>query len=149
MGHLRGALLPYLRCPPNPGKSKQEARLGELEHLNLKINRAYLLKELFRNFWSYQKAGWAKRYLKKWFWWATHSRLAPMREFAWMLRRHEEDILNYFRIPLDNGIVEGLNNKAKLVIHRAYGFRTAKTYILNLYHCLGALPLPQTMHTFV
>jgi len=128
---------------------KQEARLGELEHLNLKINRAYLLKELFREFWSYQKAGWARRYLKKWFWWATHSRLAPMREFAWMLRRHEEDILNYFRIPLDNGIVEGLNNKAKLVIHRAYGFRTAKTYILNLYHCLGALPLPQTLHTFV
>ena len=52
-------------------------------------------------------------------------------------------------MPIDNGTVEGLNNKAKLVIHKAYGFRTAKTYIRNLYHCLADLPLPQTVHTFV
>ena len=64
-------------------------------------------------------------------------------------RRHEDDILNYFRMPIDNGTVEGVNNKAKLVIHKAYGFRTAKNYIRNLYHCLGNLSLPQTVHTFV
>ena len=50
-----------------------------------------------------------------------------------MLRRHERDILNYFRMPIDNGTAEGLNNKAKLIIHRAYGFRTAGNYIRNLY----------------
>lgn len=85
----------------------QAFRLGELEGLNLKINRAYLLKELFRYFWDYRRTGWAKRYLTKWFWWATHSRLAPMRDFAWMVRRHEDDILNYFKMPIDNGTVEG------------------------------------------
>jgi transposase len=73
----------------------QAFRLGELERLNLKINRAYLLKELFRHFWDYTYAGWAKKYLKRWFWWATHSRLAPIRDFAWLVRRHEHDILNY------------------------------------------------------
>ncbi len=127
----------------------QHQRLGELERLNLKINRAYLLKEFFAHFWSYRHAGWAKRYLKRWFWWATHARLPPLRDFAWMLRRHEDDILNYFRMPIDNGAVEGLNNKAKLIIHKAYGFRTAKNYIRNLYHCMADLPLPETMHTFV
>ena len=45
-----------------------------------------------------------------------------------------QDILNYFRMPIDNGTVEGLNNKAKLVIRKTYGFRTAKTYTRNLYH---------------
>lgn len=127
----------------------QALRLGELEHLNLKINRAYLLKEAFREFWSYRRAGWAKRFLDRWFWWATHARLPPLRDFAWMLRRHQDDILNYFRMPIDNGTVEGLNNKAKLVIHKAYGFRTAANYIRNLYHCLADLPMPQTAHTFV
>ena len=34
-----------------------------------------------------------------------------MRNFAWMVRRHEGDILNYFKMPIDNGTVEGLNNK--------------------------------------
>lgn len=39
--------------------------------------------------------------------------------------------------------------KAKLVIHKAYGFRTAANYIRNLYHCLGDLPPPKIVHTFV
>ena len=130
----------WLKNPWNLTEA-QHRRLGELEHLNLKINRAYLLKEGFAHFWSYRRAGWAKRYLKRWFWWATHSRLLPLRDFAWMLRRHEVDILNYFRMPIDNGTVEGLNNKAKLIIHHAYGCRTAKNYIRNLYHCMADLPL--------
>ena len=129
--------------------SKQQSRLGTLEKLNLKINRAYLLKEAFRQFWSYQRRGWAEKYLKKWFWWATHSRLQPMRYFAWLVRRHEENILSYFKLPIHNGTVEGLNNKAKVVSHRAYGFRSAKNYIRNLYHCMADLPMPKIVHTFV
>ena len=127
----------------------QRARLGYLEKLNLRCNRAYLLKETFREFWDYKTKGWAKRFLNKWFWWATHSRLAPMRDFAWMLRRHQDDILNYFKLRIDNGAVEGMNNKAKVVSHRCYGFRTASNYITALYHCLGNLPEPQLVHKFL
>jgi len=128
---------------------KQKSRLSALEQLNLKINRAYLLKEAFRNFWSYSKPGWAEKYLKKWFWWATHSRLKPMRNFAWLVRRHEENILSYFKMPIHNGSVEGLNNKAKVISRKAYGFRSAKNYILNLYHCMADLPQPKLVHTFM
>lgn len=127
----------------------QKFRLSKLEKLNLKINRAYLLKEAFRIFWSYSKPGWAEKYLKKWFWWATHSRLKPMRDFAWLVRRHENNILSYFKVPIHNGSVEGLNNKAKIISHKAYGFRSAKNYILNLYHCMADLPQPKLVHTFV
>ncbi|MHC4636578.1 MAG: transposase [Planctomycetota bacterium] len=87
---------------------KQKNRLGSLEKLNLKINRAYLLKESFRNLWSYKTVGWASRYFKKWFWWATHSRLKPIRDFAWMIRRHEENILSHFKLPIHNGTKENL-----------------------------------------
>lgn len=72
---------------------KQWPRLQELLNMNLKVVRAYLLKELFRNLWEYKSKAWAKKYLDRWFWWATHSRLKPMRDFAWMLRRHEDGIL--------------------------------------------------------
>lgn len=128
---------------------KQKARLSELEHLNLKINRAYLLKEAFREFWEYTRPGWAKRYLDKWFWWATHSRLKPMRDLVWMLRRHQDDLMNYFHMPIHNGAVEGLNNKAKVISHKAYGLGAPKNYNRNLYHCMADLPLPKTVHTFV
>ena len=145
---LKGTRYIWLKNPENL-TDKQRARLGYLERLNLRCNRAYLLKETFREFWEYKRKGWAKRFLKKWFWWATHSRLAPMRDFAWMLRRHEEDILNYFTERISNGAVEGMNNKAKVVSHRCYGFRTAKTYITALYHCLGNLPEPNLVHRFL
>jgi len=36
-----------------------------------------------------------------------------------MLRRHEEGILAYFDIRIDNGIVEAMNNNAKTISHRA------------------------------
>jgi len=138
----------WLKNPENL-TDKQRARLGHLEKLNLRCNRGYLLKESFRELWGYKRKGWAKRFLKKWFWWATHSRLKPMRDFAWMLRRHEQDILNYFETRIDNGAVEGMNNKAKVVSHRCYGFRTANHYIIALYHCLGRLPEPELVHKFL
>lgn len=128
--------------------ANQRTKLADLEQLNLKINRAYLLNEAFREFWGYTTVGWAKRYLEKWFWWATHSRLGPMRDFAWMLRRHQDNVLTYFRLPIDNGSVEGLNNKAKVIAHKAYGFRSAKNFIRNLYHSMADLPLPKIAHTF-
>lgn len=138
----------WLKNPENL-TDKQQARLGYLEKLNLKINRAYLLKEAFREFWNYRRKGWAKRFLNKWFWWATHSRLKPLRDFAWMLRDHQEGVLNYFKVRITNGIVEGMNNKAKAIARRCYGFRTETNYILALYHNLGKLPEPEYLHRFV
>ena len=53
-----------------------------------------------------------------------------------------DDILNYFRARITNGAVEGMNNKAKVVMRRAYGLRTAESCATNLYHCLASLPMP-------
>jgi transposase len=127
----------------------QKTKLSDLEKINLKVNRAYILKEAFRRFWDYSYPAWAKKYLDRWFWWATHSRLEPIRKFAWMIRRHQDDILNYFKVRIDNGAVEGLNNKAKSISHRAYGYRSAETFKLALYHSMSDLPMPQLTHKFV
>ena len=145
---LKGTRYIWLKNPWNL-TDKQKVKLSTLEKLNLKINRAYLLKENFQYVWEYKYPGWAKKFLKQWFWMATHSRLKPLRDFAWMVRRHEEGILNYFKVPISNGIVEGLNNKAKVISHRAYGFRTVETYKLALYHCMGKLPRPESSFKFL
>jgi len=138
----------WLKNPWNLTEN-QRVRLSDLEKLNLKINRAYILKEAFRKFWDYTYQAWAKKYLNQWFWWATHSRLEPIRDFAWMLRRHQDDILNYFKVRIDNGAVEALNNKAKSISHRAFGYRTPETFKLALYHGMGDLPMPKLTHKFV
>ena len=73
-----------------------------------------------------------------------------MKKIARSLRQHRELILNYFRAQklLSSGVVEGLNNKAKVTMRKAYGFRTFQTAEIALYHALGKLPEPPTTHTF-
>ena len=66
-----------------------------------------------------------------------------------MIRRHEDNILSYFMLSICNASVEGLNNKGKIISRRTYGFRSVKSHILNLYHCLADLPWPNLMHIFV
>ena len=46
-------------------------------------------------------------------------------------------------------IVEGFNNKLKLVTRKSYGFRTQEAYEFALYHNLGALPEKKFTHKFL
>ena len=46
------------------------------------------------------------------------------------------------------GIVEGLNNKAKLAMRKSYGFRTEEAIETALYHQLGRLYEPESTHKF-
>lgn len=147
-GILAGTRYIWLKNPWNL-TDRQKASLSFLETLNLKIHRAYLLKESFRDFWQSTSKEIARKFMEQWFTWAMESKIKPMQNFALLLKRHEENILTYFDMPISNGAVEGLNNKAKVISHRAYGFRSAKNYILNLYHCMGDLPMPASLHRFV
>jgi transposase len=78
------------------------------------------------------------------------SRIEPMKKIANTLRGHRELILNYFRAKkqFSSGVVEGLNNKAKLTMRKSYGFRTFHVTELALYHALGKLPEPETTYRF-
>ncbi|MFC4520201.1 transposase [Cupriavidus pinatubonensis] len=73
-----------------------------------------------------------------------------MKKFARTVRAHRELILNYFhaRKQFSSGVVEGLNNKAKVTMRKSYGFRTFRATEIALYHALGNLPEPQSTHTF-
>jgi transposase len=78
------------------------------------------------------------------------SRIDPLKKFARTVRNHRELLLNYFRArkEFSSGIVEGLNNKAKVTMRKAYGYRTFKMTELSLYHVLGKLPEPELGHKF-
>jgi transposase len=130
--------------------SKQRFRLRDLLRYNLKSVRAYLLKEAFQQLWDYNSPAWAGKFLDEWCRHVMRSRIEPMKKIARTLRRHRELILNYFHAQklLSSGVVEGLNNKAKVTMRRSYGFRTFRALELALYHTLGKLPEPESTHEF-
>jgi len=131
-------------------KTEQRFRLRDLLQCNLKTVRAYLLKEAFQQLWDYNSATWAGKFLDEWCRQVMRSRIEPMKKIARSLRDHRELILNYFRAQklLSSGVIEGLNNKAKVTMRKSYGFRTFRCLELALYHSLGKLPEPESTHDF-
>jgi transposase len=129
---------------------KQRVKLRDLLGYNLKSVRAYLLKECFQQFWDYDSPTWAGKFLDQWCMGVMRSRLDPLKKFARTVRNHRELLLNYFRArkAFSSGIIEGLNNKAKVTMRKAYGYRTFKMAELSLYHVLGKLPEPKLTHSF-
>jgi transposase len=129
---------------------QQRFRLRDLLRYNLQTVRAYLLKEDFQQFWDYESPSWAGKFLDEWCCQVMRSRIEPMKKIARTLRSHRALILNYFRArkQLSSGVVEGLNNKAKLTMRKSYGFRTFQVTEIALYHALGKLPEPGVTHRF-
>lgn len=129
---------------------KQRVKLRDLLRYNLKSVRAYLLKEYFQQFWDYDSPTWAGKFLDQWCIQVMRSRIDPLKKFVRTMRAHRELLLNYFRArkAFSSGIIEGLNNKAKVTMRKAYGFRTFKMAELSLYHVLGKLPEPKLAHSF-
>ena len=144
--HTRWCLL------KRPGNltTKQTGRLRDLLRLNLRTARAYILKEDFNHFWSYVSVTWAGKFIDRWCEMAKRSAIAPMKAKAKMLQSHRDLILNYFRAKKEysSSVVEGLNNKVKLVTRKAFGFREYDTIRIALFHTIGRLPEPQHAHTF-
>lgn len=128
----------------------QGLKLAELLRYNLRTVRSYLLKESLNLLWGFGSPKIADWFLKDWCSRTMHSRIKPMKKVAKTLRAHHRLILNWFRAGgrISAGIVEGLNNKLKLITRKAYGFRTFEALELALYHGMGELPEPKTTHRF-
>ncbi len=129
---------------------KQEAKLSDLLRYNLRSVRAYLLKEDFNQLWEYVSPAWADKFLNRWTTRAMRSKIGPIKKVAKMVRRHQPLILNWFKAKkaFSSGVVEGLNNKAKVTTRNSYGFRTYHGVEIALYHALGNLPTPPMSHKF-
>ena len=99
---------------------------------------------------SYTYAASAGKFLDAWCTRAMRSKIEPMKAVAKTLRKNRELLLNWFRAngALSSGVVEGFNNKLKLITRKSYGFRTQQAYETALYHNLGALPEPEFTHRF-
>jgi transposase len=129
---------------------KLEVKLNDLLQYNLKSVRAYLLKEDFNGFWEYVSPGWTENFLDRWCTWVMRSKIEPMKKVAKTIRNHKPFILNWFKAKkaFSSGVVEGLNNKAKVTMRTSYGFWTYRCAEIASYHALGNLPTPKLIHRF-
>jgi len=143
----------WLKKPCNLTTKQRRNRkeiFGSAVNLNLRTIRAYFFRLEFDHLWDFNLPSRAGAFLDDWCRRVMRSRLEPLKIVAKTFRSHRTLILNYFiaRKAFSSGVVEGLNNKAKVGMRRAYGNRSDDVLEIALFHQLGALPEPPMTHRF-
>lgn len=120
---------------------KQKTKLEELKisKLNLKTIRALHIRQNFQNIYNANTFEEFELLLKKWYFWATHSRLEPIIKAAKTIKKHWEGILGWFRSKINNGILEGLNSVIQATKNKARGFKTIQNLEILVYLTTGNL----------
>ena len=110
----------------------QAVKLDELLAVNEPLAKVYLLKTALKELWFAQDIREGRRRWRSWFHMAIDSGLAPAIQFAKRLRKYLRGILASAIFPMNTSILEGVNNKIKVIKRAAYGFRDSAYFFLKI-----------------
>ena len=120
----------------------QQAKVAMIAENNSRLYRAYRMKETLRLLLKIKDVDEAEAELKRWLWWASHSRIAAFKNLYLKIKRHKDHILNTIRLGMSNARIEATNNKIKLIIRKAYGFRNIQNMLDMVYLVCSNLRVP-------
>ena len=118
----------------NASSLQPEGRIAlkELLRANRPIAVAYLLRDELKALWQYRYAAYAERLWRQWYHRAVRSRIEPLKRFARRLKPYVRGIIAHCRYPLGTNLIEGINNKIKVIKRIAYGFRDDHYFFLKI-----------------
>ena len=112
-----------------------------LQALNLKVGRAWSIKETLRDLWDCANPTSARRHGLAWYRWARRSRLEPIKRVAKMIHAHLDNIVTYCKHRVTQGVAEGINSKIMAMKRHAGGFRNERNFATAIYFLCGRLDL--------
>jgi transposase len=115
--------------------------LGSLSKSNLKTARAYQIRLTFQELYAQPTREAAEKFLQRWYFWATHSRLPPIIDAAKTIKRHWDGILRWFDSKIANGFMEGINSLVQAAKAKARGYRSTRNLKAMVYLIAGKLEL--------
>lgn len=129
---VKGSRWLLLRNRENVVRDEDRVRLGELLAANHALFTVYILKDDLKTLWGYRHAGYAERFWQQWYSRAVASGIKPLQLFADRLKPYLGGILAHCRWPLGTNLIEGINNKIKVIKRMAYGFRDDAYFFLKI-----------------
>jgi len=110
----------------------QAVHLQEILDANQALACVYVLKDALKEVWFAPsvREGW--RRWRAWLRQAHESGLKPLQQFAANLKRYTRGILASARFPMHTSLLEGVNNKIKVIKRMAYGFRDQDYFFLKI-----------------
>ncbi len=121
---------------------RQQVRLEMIQATDPQLYRAYSLKEALRLLLKLKDVDEAESELNRWLWWASHSRIKAFHDLYEKIKRHKQHILNTIRLGVSNARIEATNNKIKLIIRKAYGFRNIQNMMDMVYLVCSDIRIP-------
>jgi len=137
---VKGARWLLLRNKNNVTKAQDRVRLRELLAANEQLAAVYVLKDDLKHLWDYKYPGAARRFWRQWYDRAKESGIEPLIKFAKALEGRLEGILAHCRYPLHTSVIEGINNKIKVIKRMAYGFRDDEYFFLRIRAAFPGIP---------
>ena len=128
---VKGARWLLLRNRDNL-KAGQAVALDELLAANQPLATVYVLKDALKGIWYAPsvREGW-----RRWRAWQRHaheSGLEPLLRFAKNIRPYLRGILASAIYPMHTSLLEGINNRIKVIKRMAYGFRDTAYFFLKI-----------------
>ncbi len=137
---LKGSKYIFLKNRENLTVYQKQRLDGiRLSGLNLKTMKALNIREAFQQIYQAPTSEMFDKLLRKWYFWATHSRITPIKEAAYTIQRHWEGIVNWFDYKISNGILEGFNSIFQAAKAKARGYRRYDTIKAIIYLLTGKL----------
>lgn len=113
-------------------KGEDMLRLQELLEANRNLMTVYVLKDDLKQLWRFTSEEEASLFWDQWYRRAMESGIEPLITFARRLKGYLHGILSHCRWPLHTGILEGINNRIKVIKRMAYGFRDHEYFFLKI-----------------
>jgi len=128
---IKGARWLLLRNRENV-RPEDRVKLRELLAANRRLAAVYVLKDDLKHLWRYSYPGAARRFFDEWYQRAARSRIGPLKTFARNLKVRLAGILAHCRFPFHTSLLEGINNKIKVLKRMAFGYRDDAYFFLKI-----------------
>ncbi|WP_020684016.1 ISL3 family transposase [Marinobacterium rhizophilum] len=118
----------------NPGNLSQEqgVKLEELLAATAPLTTVYVLKTQLKELWYAPSENEARRRWGEWFAMALDSGIKPLMLFAKRLQSYLSGIVASAVFRLNTSVLEGMNNRIKVLKRMAYGYRDNDYFFLKI-----------------
>jgi transposase len=136
---IKGTRWLLLRNRSNVSRADR-VRLDELLEANAALFTVYVLKDDLKRLWQFRYPAAARRFWNGWYQRAVESGIPALIRFADLLTPYVPGIVSHCRYPLHTGLVEGINNKIKVIKRMAFGFRDDAYFFLKIRAAFPGIP---------
>ena len=129
---IKGSTWLLLRNRENITREADKIRLAEVLNANAALLTVYVLKDDLKNLWKQADEKQARSLWEGWLERAQESGIQALIKFARRLAPYVEGIISSCRWKLNTSVLEGINNRIKVIKRIAYGYRDDDYFFLKI-----------------